>query len=740
MAIQYLPGSLEIDNNPYDLEIWEFLTKKIASFHGYCAYKIPFLGATSISEVPTFIVVTQEHGVILIDVIHDKVTAVEEDGRTWKTANGISHSRDLVLELYRDEIEARFKRSASLYDRKTKKLLVPISPVLIFRENKFEELTNFGLFESSISKLGSETYQDTIKTEFNNEIWKGTDKQFDDILSLIEGTWDYRGVTSPVDSSVKPKTVNEYIVRSLNRTFKQDNSQRQVSMQIPNGPQRIRGLAGTGKTVVLSLKAALTALRAPEFKILYLFNTQSLYNLIERQVGDYYAKESKLSLPEGSIDILHAWGGRTSGRGLYSKICDEYGISPLTLKDVPSNMDGLSVIYQQIETLLGNSLKPIYDMVLIDEAQDFPNEVFAIVYKLTKDPKRIVVAYDDFQSLKSLRIREFDELFGKNPDGNPRFPQGTLSGTYAGGVAKDFVLSNCYRNPRNVLMVAHGIALGIKRPGGVVDSVDRVADWEALGYQVNSPLGVAQIKEGDTVEVERLDKNSTNLLEKIIQDWGKLPDSLIQLEKADSQEIETKYIAEKIKYLIESQEVNPHDIFVIAINTKTSETFLKSIRSKLNEFGIRSIMPGFVESARHFHEKNCVVLTTPFKAKGNEANVVFVANCETVTTDSTFRKRNSFFVSSTRSRGWCYITGVGEPMDRLIKEINEIQKDIPKFIYQRPNDDLIARRRFILAQTDSSVESDQALLEKIARNNPNLLKEFSQQMLFQEQHNFDDQE
>lgn len=741
MAIQFLPGSLEIDNNPYDLEVWDFLTKKIANFHGYCAYKIPFLGASSISEVPTFIVATQEHGVVLIDVIHDKVISVEEDGRAWKTANAISHSRDLVLELYADEIEARFKRSANLYDRRNKKLLVPINSVLIFRENNSDDLDKLGLSETSISKLTPEAYQDTIKSEFSNASWNGTDKQFDDILSLIEGTWDYRGVLSPVDSSIKPKTVNEYILRSLNRTFKQDNSQRQVSMQIPNGPQRIRGLAGTGKTVVLSLKAALTALRAPDFKILYLFNTQSLYNLIERQVGDYYAKESKSSLPQGSIDILHAWGGRTSGRGLYSKICEEYGISPLTLRDVPSGIDGLSFIYKQLDTLLGNSLKPIYDMVLIDEAQDFPNEVFELVYKLAKEPKRIVVAYDDFQSLKSLRIREFDELFGKNSDGNPRFPQGTLSGTYAGGVAKDFVLSNCYRNPRNVLMVAHGIALGIKRLGGVVDSVDRVADWEALGYQVNSPLGTSQIKEADKVEVERLDKNSTNLLEQIIQEWGKLPDSLIQLEKSENQEIEIKYIAEKIKYLIETQEVSPHDIFVIAINTKTSESFLKSIRSQLNEFGIRSIMPGFVESARHFHEKNCVVLTTPFKAKGNEANVVFVANCESVSTDSTFRRRNSFFVSVTRSRGWCYITGVGEHMERLIKEINEIQNDIPKFIYQRPSDDLIARRRFILAQTDSSVESDQALLEKIARNNPHLLKEFSQQILFQDQNfNFDDQE
>jgi superfamily I DNA and RNA helicase len=733
MGMQFLPGSLELDNNPYDLELWAKLVHLIQGFNGYCAYKIPFLGASSVSEVPSFIIVTQEHGVLLVDIVHDKLLSVEEDGRTWKTNSGISQSRDVILELYVDEIEARFKRSANLYDRRNKKSLVPINSLLIFRENSLNEINTLDIKDYSFSDMEvNDSFNTYFEIYISKNKWNGENKQFDDILSLIEGTWDYRGSPIIIDKSQQTNTVNGLIQKSLNRTFKQDNAQRQVSMQIPNGPQRIRGLAGTGKTVVLSLKAALTALRAPDFKILYLFNTQSLYNLIERQIGDYYSKESKSSLPQGSIDILHAWGGRTSGKGLYSKICEDYSISPLTLRDVPRNVDGLSVIYKQLDTVLGESLNPIYDMVLIDEAQDFPNEVFNIVYKLTKNPKRIIVAYDDFQSLKSLRIREFEELFGNNSDGSPRFTAGTLSGTYAGDINKDFVLSNCYRNPRIVLMVAHGIALGIKRPGGVVDSVDRVGDWKALGYQVNSPLNKDIIEEGDSVEVERLDKNSTNLLENLIQESGKPTDNLIQVDGFENQELEISHIAEKIKFLVETQEVKPHAIYVIAINTKTCEVFLKAIRSKLNEFGIRSIMPGFVESSRHFFEKDCVVLTTPFKAKGNESDVVFVANCETVTADSTFRKRNAFFVSLTRSRGWCYITGVGENMDRLKKEITAIKSDIPKFIYERPSDDLIARRRFILAKTDNSIETDQALLEKIARNNPDLLKEFSQQLLFQE--------
>lgn len=725
MVMQYLPGSLEIDNIPYDREVWDILTDLLKDLDGYCAYKIPVLGVASNSEVPTFVVVTQQFGVLLLDVVLDEISAVDDDARYWTTSNGVIYSRDVILEQYCDEMESRFKRKAILYNRKTRSSLVPVTNVLLFRENDLDSLNKLDLNEFSFAEIITYNHADgAILGSYQDQEWGGSEEQFGDILSLIEGTSDYRVLSNPVDPTLEPKTINDFVSLSLNRTFKQDNAQRQVSMQIPNGPQRIRGLAGTGKTVVLSLKAALTALRAPDFKVLYLFNTQSLYNLIERQIGDYYAKEAKASLPSGKIDVLHAWGGRTSGEGLYSKLCNEYGITPLTLRDVGRSGDALGKIFKQLQITMKGQFKPIYDLVLIDEAQDFPNEVFEVVYQITKEPKRIIVAYDDFQSLRGLKIREFDELFGLDDSGSPRFPVGTLSGEYAGGVAKDFVLPNCYRNPRNILMVAHGVALGVARAKGVVDSVDKVVDWNALGYQVNSPKDKDVIEAGDHVEVERLDVNSTNLLENLLTQQKKFPNKLVQLEVSDSQDSEVEFITRKIHHLVTEQGVSPHEIFVIAIETRTSENFLSLIRSKLNMMGIKSIMPGFVESNRHFFEEGCVVLTTPFRAKGNEANIVFVSNCESVTSDFTFSKRNSFFVSVTRSRGWCYISGVGANMEALSIEIVAIQQSLPKFSYVRPTDEQIARRRLILSQSDSKAEKAQEQLARIANENPDLFREF----------------
>lgn len=726
MVMQYLPGSLEIENVPYDREVWNSLTNLLENLDGYCAYKIPVLGASNVAEIPTFIVVTLQYGILLLDVVPDEIVATDPDGRFWTTSNGDIYSRDVILEQYCDEMESRFKKTATLYRRKAREALVPIKSILLFRENDDDSLDRLGISEFSFAATIDYNYfSEKITHKYFSEEWGGTDIQFGDILSLIEGTWRYKTNGKKFGQSADPSTINDFVSLSLDRTFKQDNAQRQVSMQIPSGPQRIRGLAGTGKTVVLSLKAALTALRLPEFKILFLFNTQSLYDIIEKQIGDYYAKEAKTSLPAGRIDILHAWGGKTTGVGLYSKLCGEYGVSPLTLRDIGRSGDALQKIYKKLNESVGNRFRQEYDLVLVDEAQDFPNEVFEVVFQITKDPKRIVVAYDDFQSLKGLKIREFDELFGKDIEsGKPRFESGSLAGEYAGGVAKDFVLPNCYRNPRNILMVAHGVALGVARKEGVVDSVDKVEDWKALGYQVNSPQHAEIIKAGDFVEVERLDIHSTNLLEKILNENQKNITKLIQTNVCSDKQVEIKYIVNKIDDLITNQGVSAHEIFVIAIDTRGSETFLSSVRSLLNSVGIRSIMPGFVESSRHFYEENCVVLTTAYRAKGNEANIIFVSNCEGVVSDVSFNKRNSFFVSVTRSRGWCYISGIGGEMKKLCDEIDTIQSTVPKLSYFRPTDRDIARRRLILSSDDSKNERAQKDLSKIAAENPELFHEF----------------
>jgi hypothetical protein len=63
-------------------------------------------------------------------------------------------------------------------------------------------------------------------------------------------------------------------------------------------------------------------------------------------------------------------------------------------------------------------------------------------------------------------------------------------------------------------------------------------------------------------------------------------------------------------------------------------------------------------------------------------------------------------------------------MVSLCDEIKKIQDSLPRFSYVRPTDNLIARRRLILSQSDSKADKDQRALARIANENPDLFKEF----------------
>lgn len=68
---------------------------------------------------------------------------------------------------------------------------------------------------------------------------------------------------------------------------KLDIQQERIAKVIPPGPQRIRGIAGSGKTILLCQRAAHMHLKYPDLKIAIVFQTKSLYNSMTRYVKRY---------------------------------------------------------------------------------------------------------------------------------------------------------------------------------------------------------------------------------------------------------------------------------------------------------------------------------------------------------------------------------------------------------------------------------------------------------------------
>jgi len=570
----------------------------------------------------------------------------------------------------------------------------------------FDSFLNYSIASDEIdSKMQKEIF-------VKNTLFKIDSVLLDKIDSVLENTFSYGSRTkSPTVTELKTK--NDFIRKSMELTFKLDQIQREIALQIPDGPQRIRGLAGTGKTVILSMKAALAHKNYPDYNILFLFNTQSMYNQILKYINDYYIAETK-SIPDyDKLNILHAWGGKSKA-GLYFNVCRQYGINPRTFMEVRKYVDPLEGIYIELLASLKGTLKPMYDLVLIDEAQDFSPALFETIYYLTKDPKRIVWAYDEFQSLKELKIKEPEELFGKNDLGEPNISNDILEGKYIGNINKDFVLPNSYRNPRVNLMLGHGIGMSLYNKEEIIPIEDS-GSWIARGYKVIKPEMKTRFEHNDKVIVERPETYSKNILERILKEQGLDEKELIQINTFKSVNEELDFIVKQVEQLIKQENVVAEEIIIITLDHNKSESEFEYLRKELDKKDIKAITPGYIEKTDQFKEKGFVTLTTTYRAKGNESNIVFVFNCQNIINNTTYRMRNAFFVSVTRSRGWCYISGHGKNSEKLKKEINDIKADYPQFIFNFPSEEDIKRRMQIISSGKN--------LEKMEDNIDQILKD-----------------
>ncbi|MDA1051926.1 MAG: hypothetical protein O3C40_15780 [Planctomycetota bacterium] len=129
-------------------------------------------------------------------------------------------------------------------------------------------------------------------------------------------------------TTIKPSKKRENVVRSnsrgavLKHIEKQianlDKYQKKAALECPEGPQRIRGLAGSGKTIALALKAAYLHARHPDWNIALTFYSRALYQQLRQLVDRFFRDKGTTDEPNfEKLQILHSWGGPNSP-GAYS--------------------------------------------------------------------------------------------------------------------------------------------------------------------------------------------------------------------------------------------------------------------------------------------------------------------------------------------------------------------------------------------------------------------------------------
>ena len=311
-----------------------------------------------------------------------------------------------------------------------------------------------------------------------------------------------------------------------------DNLQGKAVIETVEGVQRIRGLAGSGKTIVLALKAAYLHAQHPDWRIAVTFYTQSLRGLFERLIHRFSHEHGNEPDWE-NLRIIRAWGaaGGIERDGIYHEFCRVNGVGYLDFgvarrmfsRDKAFAGACSNAISQASES------RHIYDAILVDEAQDLPKQFLRLCYKMLKSPHRLVYAYDELQSLTNESLPPPEEIFGSSSDGTPNVQ---LNKANTNGPRDDIILEKCYRNSRPVLVTAHALGFGVYREPppqsdtGLIQMFDSPQLWEEIGYKIKR----GELKEGSSVTLHRQEDTSPKFLEEHSED-----DDLAQFIVFDSE-------------------------------------------------------------------------------------------------------------------------------------------------------------------------------------------------------------
>jgi superfamily I DNA and RNA helicase len=471
-----------------------------------------------------------------------------------------------------------------------------------------------------------------------------------------------------------PQSRGKILEKLRSQIYEFDLQQETIGKQIPPGCQRIRGIAGSGKTVILCQKAAQMHLKHPNWKIALVFFSRSLYHPIIEQVDrwlNYFSNNQQRYEPKNrNLLILHAWGSKKQP-GLYSTLCKLAGVIPLSVQDTVNQRPNEALAEACIQLLQEAAIPQIFDALLIDEGQDLIVEQYKYLDKqpfywmsyqslrspdpLHPEQKRLIWAYDECQSLDTIKIPTARELFGENLGH-------LVTGKHPNGIKKSEIMRRCYRTPHPIINAAYGISMGLLLPGGMLTGITRKEEWQTLGYEVEG-----RFISGQQITLKRPKKNSPNPLPEIWQG------SVINFDIYQSRQQELSALANNIKYNLRHDGLRPsREILVIILGNFFEATRLENhIARFLIRQGIHIFIPGSIDcnilnpapdkrDPNKFWCEGAVTVSRIHRAKGHEADMVYIVALDQVAQDDhNIYLRNQLFVALTRARGWVTLSGIG---------------------------------------------------------------------------------
>ena len=161
-----------------------------------------------------------------------------------------------------------------------------------------------------------------------------------------------------------------------------DHQQEVIARKFDGGHRIISGPSGSGKTLVLIHQAAMIRQYNPNIKrILFVCFNITLVNFIKRCLA-----EKKVPLGENGVEVFH-----------FFELCEKILSEPVAFENEESAYYDL-VIAEALGKAANFTER--YDAVLVDEGQDFSDDMFRIVFSLLNPAtNHLSIALDDNQNI-----------------------------------------------------------------------------------------------------------------------------------------------------------------------------------------------------------------------------------------------------------------------------------------------------------------------------------------------------
>ena len=651
---------------------WQLLRQALEGDEGVAYFRYPiFSGRGSRRREPDFLVVSRKFGIWVLECKGARLSnIVEIQGQEW-----------LMQQWYEERIapiaqaEDQMWEVKALVDRhrETRGLGIAFEYRVLLPQVSEAEWRNAGFADHPTTRGVVLTADQLERRPFREELREHglarmpalDDEQWEAVLSVFRGTISESEPRAVADDT--PSYSPLRTIRALESRLRQlDSVQERVAHETPEGPQRIRGLAGTGKTVLFAKRAARMLAAHPDWEIAFVFYTRSLYQQIRALVGQAYEQLTTERLDPARIRIWHAWGGKDL-TGLYREASLHWEERPLTFDDAQRALgrqraapDGFAWACEQLEQAIeGREAEPFLDAILVDEGQDLPPAFYRLAMAALRPPKRLYWAYDEAQGIGNLVVPTAAAVFGRESDGRARVD---LSGSYASGILKAHNLDRCYRTPAAILRAAHAFNMGLLREGGPLQAVTTRQEWSLLGYEVQGEFSQAAVAAGRKVRLRRLPEASGHPYDDAAFSPTLRPEACLEIFAGGTPDAMAEHLTQAIAADI-ARGLEPADVLV-ALLPGAGLTGEKVVRA-LERAGVPAFEAGSDRERAVFRDPARVTVASIFRAKGNEAWKVYAVGLHVADAErcrdagEELVRRNQVFTALTRARAWC--VGIGLP-------------------------------------------------------------------------------